>query len=85
MTSDASGSQRELTCDDAITRYFAAATIFWGLIASLAGLFSGTMMLVPELRDSLSNGDMLTYGRVRPIFTTLAIYCLLYTSDAADE
>ncbi len=74
MTSDASGSQPELTCDDAITRYFAAATIFWGLIASLAGLFSGTMMLVPELRDSLSNGDMLTYGRVRPIFTTLAIY-----------
>jgi cytochrome c oxidase cbb3-type subunit I/II len=59
------------TYDDSIVRKFAFATIVWGLVATLAGLWLALMLVVP----SLSFGQpWLTFGRLRPLHTNAAIF-----------
>ena len=84
MTSDAASANnlstgkpndKQLDCDNWISERFADATIIWGLLASLAGLSVALSMLRPELRSMFgSAGEYLSYGRIRPVFTSLAIY-----------
>jgi cytochrome c oxidase cbb3-type subunit I/II len=57
--------------DDESVRKFAFATIIWGLVATLAGLYLALMLAVP----SLSFGrPELTFGRLRPLHTNAAIF-----------
>jgi cytochrome c oxidase cbb3-type subunit I/II len=57
--------------DDSVVRKFAFATIVWGLVATLAGLWLALMLVVP----SLSFGQpWLTFGRLRPLHTNAAIF-----------
>jgi cytochrome c oxidase cbb3-type subunit I/II len=57
--------------DDAIVRAFAFATIIWGVVATLAGLFIAIVLVVPELSFGQS---WLTFGRLRPLHTNAAIF-----------
>ena len=57
--------------DDSVVRKFAFATIAWGLVATLAGLWLALMLVVP----SLSFGQpWLSFGRLRPLHTNAAIF-----------
>jgi cytochrome c oxidase cbb3-type subunit I/II len=57
--------------DDAIVRKFAFATIVWGLVATLAGLYLALLLVMP----SLSFGQpWLGFGRLRPLHTNAAIF-----------
>src|SRR5690242_14047596 len=57
--------------DDAIVRRFAFATILWGLVATLAGLYLALVLVKPGLSFGL---PQLTFGRMRPLHTNAAIF-----------
>ena len=57
--------------DDAIVRKFALATIFWGLIGMLAGLWVALEMAYWPANLS---EPMLTFGRLRPVHTNGIIF-----------
>ncbi len=57
--------------DDAIVRKFTAATIIWGLVATLAGLWLALELVMPQLAFGQS---WLTFGRLRPLHTNAAIF-----------
>jgi cytochrome c oxidase cbb3-type subunit I/II len=57
--------------DDAIVRMFVSATVLWGIVAFLAGLFIALQMVVPALNFGV---EYLTFGRLRPLHTNAAIF-----------
>ncbi len=57
--------------DDAIVRRFVFATVLWGIVATLVGLFLAVMLVKPEL--SFGRPE-LTFGRLRPLHTNAAIF-----------
>jgi cytochrome c oxidase cbb3-type subunit I/II len=57
--------------DDAIVRKFAFATVIWGAVATLAGLWLALMLVLPALSFDL---PQLTFGRLRPLHTNAAIF-----------
>ncbi|MBF2055018.1 MAG: cytochrome-c oxidase, cbb3-type subunit I [Candidatus Sericytochromatia bacterium] len=65
------GELEEFTYDDQIVRYFAYATIGWGLIAFLVGLLIALQLGLWQLNFGL---PWLTFGRLRPLHTNAAIF-----------
>jgi len=57
--------------DDAIVRKFTVATLLWGLVATLAGLWLALMLVAPSLSLGL---PQLSFGRLRPLHTNAAIF-----------
>ena len=57
--------------DDDVVRKFTAATVIWGLVATIAGLFIALQLVLPELSFGQS---WLTFGRLRPLHTNAAIF-----------
>ncbi|HEY3498331.1 MAG TPA: cytochrome-c oxidase, cbb3-type subunit I [Polyangiaceae bacterium] len=57
--------------DDATVRKFAFATIIWGLVATLAGLYLALLLVKPGLSFGL---PQLSFGRLRPLHTNAAIF-----------
>ncbi len=66
-----SQEQEQFRYDDAIVRKFVFATVVWGAVATLAGLWLALMMVMPSLSFDL---PMLTFGRLRPLHTNAAIF-----------
>jgi cytochrome c oxidase cbb3-type subunit I/II len=61
----------EFTYDDDIVRKFTFATIVWGLVATLVGLFIALELVLPGLSGGL---PFLSFGRLRPLHTNAAIF-----------
>lgn len=59
------------TYDDQIVRMFTAATIVWGLVATLVGLIVAIFLVVPWLTNGL---PWISFGRLRPLHTNAAIF-----------
>lgn len=57
--------------DDKIVRDFAWATVIWGLIGLLAGLFIALQLFIPALNFGL---PWTTFGRLRPLHTNAVIF-----------
>ncbi len=62
---------QKFTYDEAVVRKFAFATIVWGIVAMLAGLWLALMLVEPSLSFGL---PQLTFGRLRPLHTNAAIF-----------
>ena len=60
--------------DNKIVKYFAYATIFWGVTSMLVGLLIATQMIWPAANF---NFELTTFGRVRPIHTNAAIFAFV--------
>ncbi len=56
--------------DDAIVRKFVTATIVWGAIGMLVGLWCALQLALP----SLNFGPYFTFGRLRPLHTNAVIF-----------
>jgi len=59
--------------DNKIVKMFAFATILWGMVGFLAGLFAALQLVFPELNFTAET----TYGRVRPLHTNAAIFAFV--------
>ncbi len=57
--------------DDQIVRAFSTATLVWGLVATLVGLFVALELVLPWLNFGLG---FLTFSRLRPLHTNAAIF-----------
>ena len=60
--------------DNKIVKYFAYATIFWGVTSMLVGLLIATQMIWPAANF---NFELTTFGRVRPVHTNAAIFAFV--------
>ena len=54
-----------------VVRQFTIATIFWGVVAFLAGTFIASQLAFPALNLGL---EWTTFGRLRPVHTSAAIF-----------
>ena len=57
--------------DDDIVRKFTVATLIWGVVGTLAGLYVALILVMPSLSFGL---PFLTFGRLRPLHTNAAIF-----------
>ena len=65
----------QFSYDDAIVRKFVAATVLWGLVATLVGLLVAILLVLPTLMQPLGwPAQFLTFGRLRPLHTNAAIF-----------
>lgn len=60
--------------DNKIVKYFAYATITWGLIGMTVGLLAALQLVFPVLNF---NTGMTTFGRVRPLHTNAVIFAFV--------
>jgi len=70
------GALERFSYDDAIVRKFLFATVAWGLVAFLAGLYIAAQLFAPELLgiDLTFGLEQLSFGRLRPLHTNAAIF-----------
>lgn len=67
-------SQETFFYDNKIVKYFAYATIIWGLVGMLAGLLAALQLAMPALNFNI---EFTTFGRVRPVHTNAAIFAFV--------
>lgn len=60
--------------DNKIVKWFAYATMFWGVVGMLAGLLAALQLAIPALNMEL---PYTTFGRVRPIHTNAVIFAFV--------
>lgn len=65
------GALETFTYNDSIVRMFSIATMVWGVVAFIAGLYVALLLVVPSLSFGL---EFLTLGRLRPLHTNAAIF-----------
>jgi len=63
-------SKQTLRYDDAIVRRFVTATIVWGAVGMLVGLWCALELAAPRLNI----GPYFTFGRLRPLHTNAVIF-----------
>lgn len=67
-------NQENFYYDNKIVKYFAYATMIWGLVAMLVGVLVALQMAMPAFNFNLS---FTTFGRVRPVHTNGAIFAFV--------
>jgi len=65
------GAVETFTYDDDISRKFALATVVWGIVGMLVGVYIALQMVMPSLSFNL---EWLTFGRLRPLHTNAVIF-----------
>ena len=60
--------------DDGTVRKFVFATAFWGVVATLVGLWLAVMLVAPNLNFGLAQ---LSFGRLRPLHTNAVIFAFV--------
>ena len=59
------------TYNDRVVRQFSIATVIWGLVGMVVGVFIAAQLLWPALNFDL---PWLSYGRLRPLHTNAVIF-----------
>ncbi len=60
--------------DNKIVKWFAYATILWGLVGMLVGLLAATQLVFPAMNLNLAQTS---FGRVRPLHTNAVIFAFV--------
>ena len=64
--------------DNKIVRNFAFATIIWGVVGMLVGLWVALLMVFPQWNVTAGNGTVgFTFGRLRPLHTNAVIFAFV--------
>ena len=66
--------------DNKIVKYFAYATILWGVVGMLVGLYAALQLIWPSLTFDFS---MTTFGRIRPLHTNAVIFAFVGNGQGA--
>ncbi len=65
---------QKFSYDNKIVKYFAYATVIWGLVGMLVGLLIAIQMALPSLNLGL---EFTTFGRARPVHTNAIIFAFV--------
>ena len=74
MSGSSSAPARDLesfTYDDRIVRQFMLATLIWGIVGMVVGLFVALLLVRPDLTFGQ---QVLAFGRIRPLHTNAVIF-----------
>jgi cytochrome c oxidase cbb3-type subunit I/II len=71
MSKEIKGALERFVYDDAISRKFIMATIFWGIVGMLVGLLAALQLAHHQANFSTS---WLTFGRLRPLHTNAVVF-----------
>ncbi|MEM7123466.1 MAG: cytochrome-c oxidase, cbb3-type subunit I [Pseudomonadota bacterium] len=71
LAGDTAVSKDTVTYNDAVIRRFAIATMVWGVVAFLAGVYIALQLAFPIFNLDL---PWTTFGRLRPVHTSAAIF-----------
>lgn len=63
--------------DNKIVKYFAYATIIWGIIGMLVGLTIALQLAYPEFFNDYLGFKILSFGRIRPLHTNAVIFAFV--------
>jgi cytochrome c oxidase cbb3-type subunit I/II len=64
----------QFSYDNKIVKWFAYATIFWGVVGMLAGILAAFQLVFPALNMGTAPT---TFGRVRPVHTNAVIFAFV--------
>jgi cytochrome c oxidase cbb3-type subunit I/II len=70
----AAGNRETFYYDNAIVSKFAYATIIWGVVGMLAGLWAALQLVFPTV---LNLQPMISFGRLRPLHTNAVIFAFV--------
>ncbi len=65
---------QKFTYDNKLSKMFAAATIFWGVVGMLVGALIAFQLAIPALNFEL---PYTTFGRLRPLHTNAVIFAFV--------
>lgn len=63
--------------DNKIVKWFAYATVVWGIVGMLVGLIAAFQLAFPGFFNEYLSVPVLTYGRVRPLHTNAVIFAFV--------
>lgn len=63
--------------DNKIVKYFAYATIIWGIIGMLVGITVASQLAFPEFFNDYLGFSILSFGRIRPLHTNAVIFAFV--------
>lgn len=73
-TSGVSAQNDKFFYDNKIVKWFAFATIIWGVVGMLAGILAAFQLVYPQLNMNMA---ATTFGRVRPVHTNAVIFAFV--------
>jgi cytochrome c oxidase cbb3-type subunit I/II len=68
------GQPEKFSYDNRIVRDFAYATVIWGVVGMLVGLYAAFQLILPQLNFDFAP---ITYGRIRPLHTNAVIFAFV--------
>jgi cytochrome c oxidase cbb3-type subunit I/II len=68
---------QKFSYDNKIVKYFAYATIIWGIIGMLVGLTAALQLAFPEFFNDYLSLSWLSFGRIRPLHTNAVIFAFV--------
>jgi cytochrome c oxidase cbb3-type subunit 1 len=71
VTASLGGRMAPVAYDDDVVRAFSVATVFWGVVGFLVGVWIALLLAFPELNFGL---PWTTFGRLRPVHTSAVIF-----------
>ena len=71
LVGGAAAPRETVAYNDAVIRRFAIATMFWGIVAFLAGVYIALQLAFPIFNLDL---PWTTFGRLRPVHTSAAVF-----------
>ncbi len=63
--------------DNKIVKYFAFATIIWGIIGMTVGLIAALQLAFPEFFNDYLGFKYISFGRIRPLHTNAVIFAFV--------
>jgi len=68
---------QKFSYDNKIVKYFAYATMIWGIIGMLVGLIAALQLAFPEFFNDYLSLSFLSFGRIRPLHTNAVIFAFV--------
>ncbi len=68
---------QKFSYDNKIVKYFAYATMIWGIIGMLVGLTAALQLAFPEFFNDYLGFSFLSFGRIRPLHTNAVIFAFV--------
>ena len=68
---------QKFSYDNKIVKYFAYATVIWGITGMLVGLIAAAQLAFPQFFNDYLGYSFLSFGRIRPLHTNAVIFAFV--------
>lgn len=68
---------QKFSYDNKVVKYFAYATVIWGIIGMLVGLIAASQLAFPQFFNDYLGFRYISFGRIRPLHTNAVIFAFV--------